>query len=219
MLSLVCFNACDIATIPAVDPALAPAFNGQIETSQEVDMGVSVKWAGYNLGAQTPAGVGTYVAWNETAEKPSYLRENYAFYKEGAFTLEAGSALTADVVTKEWGGDWRTPTPAQFKELLDTCSVVRASYNGVNGWVLVSKVKGFEGKSIFFPAAGYKGGSNLHYFGEQGSYWLNVLVAGKNDFAQNVFFKGNTATVNDGTKGIGSSVWCGLPVRPVKYRN
>lgn len=45
---------------------------------QAVDLGLSVKWASYNLGASRPEGNGGYYAWGETAPKRFY---DWAEYK------------------------------------------------------------------------------------------------------------------------------------------
>lgn len=46
-----------------------------------VDLGLSVKWATCNIGANSPEEYGDYFAWGETETKTSYGKENYKFYK------------------------------------------------------------------------------------------------------------------------------------------
>ena len=46
---------------------------------QYVDLGLSVKWATCNLGAQKPEDYGYYFAWGETKPKESYDLETYKF--------------------------------------------------------------------------------------------------------------------------------------------
>ena len=40
---------------------------GKSKSMRPVDMGLSVKWASYNLGASSPEDYGNYFAWGETA--------------------------------------------------------------------------------------------------------------------------------------------------------
>ena len=42
-----------------------------------VDMGLSVKWASCNLGADEPQGCGDFYAWGETAVKADYSGDTY----------------------------------------------------------------------------------------------------------------------------------------------
>ena len=53
-----------------------------------VDLGLSVKWASFNLGASTPEGSGDYFSWGETAPKSSYSWSTYAYgqSKTGPFS-------------------------------------------------------------------------------------------------------------------------------------
>ena len=59
------------------------------------------------------------------------------------------------------------PSIDQFKELIDKCSRIWTSQNGVNG-ILVT---GPNGNTIFLPAAGDHAGDNLSWVGSYGCYW------------------------------------------------
>ena len=47
---------------------------------QCVDLGLKVKWAGWNVGATKPEEYGGYYAWGEKNEKNSYLQSDYIYY-------------------------------------------------------------------------------------------------------------------------------------------
>lgn len=47
-----------------------------------VDLGLSVKWATCNIGAESPEDYGHCFAWGETTVKSSYLWSNYKYYNE-----------------------------------------------------------------------------------------------------------------------------------------
>ena len=46
-----------------------------VPAKEFVDMGLSVKWAACNVGAEKPYEYGSYFAWGETIPKPSYAEE------------------------------------------------------------------------------------------------------------------------------------------------
>lgn len=204
------------------DESIPSEYRGKIESGEEADIGLSVIWSGYNLLSEGTSDAGGYIAWGESEVKDSYLKENYRFYnaEDGTYAIEVGSVWEDDPAATLWGDGWRIPSDAEMEELCDIekCSVTYARYKGVKGWVVTSKVPGFEGKSIFFPAAGYKAGENTNYRGEQGVYWTSTLVEGSNARAVNLFFEHNTAKMNKPGKGVGGTIWCGYPIRPVKNR-
>ena len=45
-----------------------------------VDLGLSVKWASFNIGAENPWDYGDYYAWGEVETKSSYLWSNYKYW-------------------------------------------------------------------------------------------------------------------------------------------
>lgn len=54
------------------------------DKSSYVDLGLSVKWATCNLGANAPEEFGDYYAWGETRPKETFTDENYK-YETGMF--------------------------------------------------------------------------------------------------------------------------------------
>ena len=151
-----------------------------ISTEQKVDLGLSVCWAGWNVGASSPEGYGNYYAWGETTTKNNYSERSYQYYN-GSYRY-IGSNISGtryDVVREEWGGSWRLPTKAEIQELVDRCSWTWTTYKGVNGY----KVTGPNGNSIFLPAAGYCCGSELSLRGSYGSYWSGSLNESNQSYA------------------------------------
>ena len=140
-----------------------------------VDLGLSVKWAGCNVGADTPEEYGYYFAWGETTTKSFYAESNSVTYGLSISALEsrgiigADGNLTAayDAATANWGSDWRMPTLDEMKELINQCTWEWISINGVNGRL----VTGPNGNSIFLPAAGCRHLSSLDNAGSYGVYW------------------------------------------------
>ncbi len=136
-------------------------YYGICSTPEIVDLGLSVKWASYNLGASAPEGTGYYFAWGETTPKTEYNWETYKFCNgtmssinkynltDNITELEADD----DAATVNLGDMWRMPTSIEIDELLDQqkCEWVWTSLNGVDGYEVRSKI---NGNSIFLPAAG-----------------------------------------------------------------
>ena len=58
-----------------------------ISTSKKVDLGLSVCWAEWNVGASAPEEYGGYYAWGETEEKSNYDWSTYKWYKGSNDTL------------------------------------------------------------------------------------------------------------------------------------
>ena len=154
----------------------------EITPGQEVDLGLSVKWAGWNVGASSPEQYGGYYAWGETEEKSDYDYDTYKYwsdkdgdgYWDSNEFINIGSNISGtqyDVATVKWGNGWRMPTKAELEELETKCKWVGYTYNGVRG----CKVTGPNGNSIFLPCAGYRNGTSLGIAGDYGNYWGGSL--------------------------------------------
>ena len=122
-----------------------------------------------------------------------------------------------DAATTNWGGEWRMPRQAEFEELInpDNCTWTWTTMNGVNGYRVTSKKPGYEGNSIFLPAAGGYSGTDSKLRDAYGWYWSGSIDDKTSDkstnFAYILNFYFDTRFVS-----INSSGRCsGLPVRPV----
>lgn len=124
-----------------------------------VDLGLSVKWATCNLGADSPEDYGNYFAWGETKPK-----RNSTYSYPDPFTI----LLSDDAAHVNWGGSWRMPTVEEQEELVTKCTLKWTTQNGVSGYKVTSKR---NGNSIFLPAAGYHTGLSIAQAGDQGYYW------------------------------------------------
>ena len=158
-----------------------------VSTSQVVDLGLSVKWAGYNIDATVPEQFGGYYAWGEIEEKEDYLISTYKWCKGTKETLtkycydEYGyEGFTDDkrvldpeddVAHVKWGGSWRIPTEKEWRELSSRCKWKYGTYNGVEGY----RITGPSGKTIFLPSGGLKTMLGNPRLGFAGSYYASTL--------------------------------------------
>lgn len=133
-------------------------------TDKMVDLGLSVMWAAWNVGATEPSDYGNFYAYGEIEPKEEYTFENYTYrdpdYEEGQFYeqweayYKLGSTFTGtnyDVAHVKWGEQWRIPTREEWKELINNTTWTWTAIGDVVGCRATSKL---NGNSIFFPAAG-----------------------------------------------------------------
>lgn len=145
-----------------------------------VDLGLSIKWGSFNLGASKPEEYGDYYAWGEITTKSDYSWSTYKWCN-GSFqnitkynNVDNKTELDPedDAAHVSLGGNWRIPTDAEWTELRENCTWTWMTQNGVMGRLVTSKV---NGNSIFLPAAGFRSGTNLGGAGSYGYYWSSTL--------------------------------------------
>ncbi len=185
-----------------------------------VDLGLSVKWASFNLGASTPEGSGDYFSWGETAPKSSYTWSTYAYgqSKNGPFSEYVVDAthgtpdyktildLEDDAAHAIWGDAWRMPSKEEVQELRNSCTWTWTTMNGVNGYKVTSSS---TGNSIFLPAVGLMSGSKVQNVGTEGDYWSSSLYTAEFCSSWSPYFTSSQFSTGDCYR------YFGLPVRAV----
>ena len=161
-------------------------FIGSESTSQEkedkpnfinghefVDLGLSVKWATCNIGAEKPEDYGDYFAWGETEPKKVYSEDSYKHCTKG-WLFNKYKDIEKDISGTEFdaahvnrGESWRLPTKIEFQELRNKCKWTWITQGRHKGY----KVTGSNGNSIFLPASGWRYEKSLYSVGEYGFYW------------------------------------------------
>ncbi|MBQ7945142.1 MAG: InlB B-repeat-containing protein [Bacteroidales bacterium] len=167
-----------IVLLCSCDPLLVPqsvtqAYEEDANGHKYVDLGLSVKWAAYDIGAKSAAEHGSFFAWGETQPKDKYSWENYKYaaprkehdgdtrafddeYEMTKYNIDEGSdyydgkttlELMDDAAHMAWGGNWRMPTADECEELLEKCEWTWTEYLGMGGY----DVKGPNGNRIFLP--------------------------------------------------------------------
>ena len=177
-----------------------------------VDLGLSVKWATFNVGASKPEEYGDYFAWGETEPKGNFTWKSYKYRVSGNSrdnvifnkynvsssygTVDNKTVLDSedDAAHVNWGGSWRMPTDAEWTELRANCTWAwTRNYNGIGvaGMIVTSNKSGYTEKSIFLPAAGIFVDTYLYYagsFGYKGYYWSSSLYTDYPSYAYDVCF-------------------------------
>ena len=205
----------------SVDSVTTEVVEGCTENGHDyVDLGLSVKWATCNVGADSPEEYGDYFAWGETQPKFTY---NWSTYKwcqgdydnmikyctnsdYGTVDNKAQLDRSDDVARVNLGSSWRMPTYDEFMDLIEKCSWTWTTRNGVEGYKVTSKT---NSNSIFLPAAGYREPSSLEGAGSYGYYWSSSLFAGYPLFAEYAYFDSSNVDWSDDCRCYG------LSVRPV----
>ena len=169
----------------------------KMKMHEYVDLGLSVKWATMNVGAESVTDRGLYFAWGETTGHAfgsgyKFSLDNYAWYNstdlytkykhDGSSWDYEELASEDDAAAKIWGGVWRIPTKAEWEELLneDNCTWTwTTDYKGdgsnVAGVIVTSKKVGYTDKSIFLPATGIYNGDNNTGSDIYANYWSKSL--------------------------------------------
>ena len=199
---------------------------------QYVDLGLSVKWATFNLGAYAPEEYGDYYAWGEIEPYYSSLSPlswkdgktgyNWSSYQwssgsydtitkyntQGSLGLVDGKTVLApedDAAYVMLGDKWRMPSNAEWLELFNNCSRRGTRVNGVYGIQFI----GPNGKSVFFPASGYYENSTVNNAGNNGSYWSLSLPS-------SIYGGASAASIRSDSAYMGTDSRChGLSIRPV----
>ena len=201
-----------------------------------VDLGLpsGTLWAKWNIGATSETDYGLYFQWGDTQGytasqvgseegKKAFTWDDYKYgtdsnltkynTSDGLTTLE----LSDDAASINWGSDWKTPTKAQFDELMINTewylvnsdgTIVSSGTGGgvdeelinyditVNGtWFVNNKSDiGDLTKGLFLPACGYAGYYSVSSIGQSGAYLSSSLVETNQKFFYDLEFSANFAT-------------------------
>lgn len=134
-----------------------------------VDLGLSVKWALCNVGAQSPEEPGLLFAWGEVKPKEIFKRDDYKHSEKShnsetnrydhlytKYCTNSNYGINDGIKTLQeeddaahvnMGGTWRMPTNTELAELMQNC---KREYVTVNGSFCV-KFTGPNGNYILLP--------------------------------------------------------------------
>ena len=163
-----------------------------------VDLGLSTKWAKYNVGATKATELGGLFGFGDmTGFQTSINLEDYAsadIYK-----------TDRDVANKVYGSWVTMPTIDEFEELFTECKKEWVEEDGVAGY----KFTGPNGNSIFLPAAGTRTQGTVSGKGLNGYYLSGSINVTDNKFAMAYSFDQNA------NRRTTIPVYQALAIRPV----
>lgn len=148
-----------------------------------VDMGLSVKWANMNLGANHIQDAGGLYAWGEIESKDSYTWKNYKWGETlSQYNKQDGKSILNpddDAAANTQGTLWRMPTKKEWDELRATSNTTWTftENKGVKGFLITSKR---TKNTIFLPSV-----SN-----EAATYWSASLSDNEKQ-AHSLYFEGS----------------------------
>ena len=203
---------------------------------EPVDLGLSVKWAPFNLGATKPEEYGDYYAWGE--KEPYYVGQEPLTWKDGKekgyawasykWCMGSNSTLTKYCPNTYFGYTGFTDDNTVLESIDDAAHAALGGqwriptdaemeelqdkctweWTTLNG-VNGRKVTGPNGNSIFLPAAGRYTGTGLDWAGTQGFYWSSSLFPTTPIQAWFINFR------SDGVNRYVGDRVAGHPIRPV----
>ena len=214
------------------DPFASNKVPAVYKTPEAVDLGLSVKWASFNLGATKPEEYGCYFAWGETDPKDSYFTDSYKWInaESGKFTkycldtsegqngfADGKSALDPedDAAYVKLGGKWRMPTKEESDELIETENNPEYRWE----WISVDGHTGMRitylrnGNSIFLPVGGWISGT-LHPLGH-GQFWTSTLSSASYAYCFSLFGPGTRDLEPYFWSSVTGLRYNGYSIRPV----
>ena len=155
---------------PISQPQKRSKPSGWVNGYEAVDLGLSVRWASCNIGANKPYDFGEWFTFGDvtrnkyTGDPKDYVSGNII-------------GTSHDIAKYYMGSEWRMPTVKECEELVTKCKSYDRLINGIWGRM----VYGPNGNSIFLPYAGiainrsdvidYSGKTNLPTSQYKGIYF------------------------------------------------
>lgn len=189
-----------------------------------VDLGLSVKWANMNVGAEKVTDYGTFFAWGETdgitiSGTPAKTIFNWYTYAwcNGAYSsmtkystdasywddnINSGTPdgktqleLGDDAARANWGGKWRMPTAAELAELYWTNPNYNPDYDYYSDAGSNTKIDGYTWT--------WCDGSDTQYMGSSvAGYIITKTSSGAHIFLPAVGFRNYAGFSNQGSYGF-----------------
>ena len=168
-----------------------------------VDLGLpsGLKWAKCNVGAESETDYGDYFMWGSITPDTNNVcdwsttpfNNSSSSYNETYFNSVKDDVCPNGILAKKYdaatqimGDEWRMPTEADLKELIDNTSIgwyYDFNGSGVGGWIFRSRID--TSKYIFIPAAGYHSDSS-HDQNISVNIWTSSLNVSQSSQAQSL---------------------------------
>ena len=167
------------------------------ETIEEVDLGLSVKWASMNLGAKNKYDCGLFYRFGELTGHGCFdtFDRSWSSYftsigGNGNSSSDCGGSkdpladykgivipLEFDAAHETLGGTWRMPTRQEINELVDNCTFTWLSVDQTYSICAMKATSNVNGKSIIIPMSGCYSPSSTGYYAtnSSGCFWSSSL--------------------------------------------
>ena len=181
---------------------------GEQSPYKAINLGLSVKWSAFNLGATTSTEQGGLYMWGDPSGEGVF-----GYYEAPNTDKIYGTKY--DIVRATWGGKWRLPSKSEQTELIKECIWERATINGISGM----KVIGKNGNSIFLPATGYgipqdgPIGQTTRTDLSNGYYWVGESYLDEYGRFGYAYYWNSTSYYYNGSWNTN---WVKMAIRPVK---
>lgn len=169
-----------------------------------IDLGLSVKWRGFNIGASTATETGDIYAFACTTTG-NYNRMSYPFFSWDTFSFalptENIAATKYDAAFTTTDGLWRMPSTEEWEELFSNCTSAETTIGSTEGMLLTSKK---NGNSIFLPKI-----MDTSTYSMQLKYYTSVAASSTDANATSMLYGGSLVIRST------SDPYYGYPIRPV----
>lgn len=165
-----------------------------------VDLGLSVKWASCNIGADIPTESGNYYQWGCLEDSKGYLNKYPHYNPSTSEYLYIGDDISGteyDAATHLLGEGWRMPTETEILELLNECKINIVTYDdGMLGAELV----GPSGNAIIFSSAGeYNEGKYVNIIDIENKFFpINIKSSTMYEGYSYVYYKSYSIFISKG---------------------
>lgn len=193
-----------------------------------VDLGLSVKWASCNVGANSPEEYGNYFGWGEiTGQHIAKGSDNslldYQFPPRSTSDTIPNSIVNTkyDMAKANWGNGWRLPTIEEIDELISNCRISEITINNERCY----KITGINGQCIFLPRTGIRSYGSKYHSKDRVFIWsgnLSYIRRYSDEHNQSAFALMISDSTRNGSKIPGTinelvhlSRWEGISVRAV----
>lgn len=179
------------------------SFTTAAQEMEYVDLGLSMMWAKWNLGAEKESDLGLQAGYGDLTGGlvvSEYLTD-YTVTSDIAGT-ENDIMLKVDV-DGEAIMQSQLPTADQMAELISGTTQEWTTVDGVQGMRFTSKT---NGNSIFLPAAGYREGTVPNAASTQGLYWTGSVNEISSDYGTTLNFTQSGATTGLSKRSLGLSL-------------
>lgn len=167
-------------------------------------------WATCNIGATKPEEFGSYFSWGDTIgyvhnggvwvstdgensirdfsgdSCQTHDKDRSTLRIQGYIDSTGNLVADHDAATTCLGAPWRMPTDSEFTALINNCTTIWTTRNGVSGRLISGKGE-YASKSIFLPAAGTSFHSDLVNCGDLGYCWTSTPYSGHSYYAWAIY--------------------------------